>query len=302
MFSLRAALRHPSAVRTRRLLAALCGLMLLAGCTMVQVGYNQADSLAVWTANEYFDLDARQKDAFLSRFGHLHEWHRYDQLPEYAAFLGAAKKRLQSGLAREDVDWFVAGLKTRYRLIVSRGAGDAAAILASLAPAQLDALQRQWNKDNRKFIREFQLEETPPEQQRELARRMLSRIEDWTGSLSREQEQKITALTDKLPQIDRLRHEDRLRRQREFLQLLELRGNPDEFTPRLRHWLLNWEEGRPPQYERQFNQSLEKRIQFMVDVYHLLTSQQRTHLQQRLQGYIEDFRKLAERGERTAAR
>lgn len=51
--------------------------------------------------------------------------------------------------------------KARYGLIVSRGAGDAAAILAILTPAQPDTLQRQWDKDNRKFIREYRLEETP---------------------------------------------------------------------------------------------------------------------------------------------
>jgi len=295
-------LRNPSVVRTTWLLAALSCLLLIAGCSMVRLGYNQADTLAAWMADDYFDIDARQKDEFLSRFERLYEWHRYEQLPEYAVFLGAAKKRLQSGLGRDDVIWFMEGLKTRYRLIASRGAGDAAEILATLTPAQLDALQRQWAKVNRKFIREYKLEETPQEQQRAQAKRMLSRTEDWAGSLSHEQEQKITALCDKLPLTDRLRHEDRLRRQREFLRLLELRGNPGEFAPRLRHWLLNWEEGRSPEHERLYAQRLEKQIQFMIDVYGLLTPHQRAHVQHRLQGYIDDFRKLSERGGHTAAR
>ena len=277
-------------------------LATLTGCSMVRLSYSQADTLAAWMADDYFDIDSRQKDEFLSRFERLYEWHRYEQLPEYAVFLGAAKNRLQSGLRRDDIIWFMEGLKTRYRLIASRGAGDAAAILAPLTPAQLDALQRQWAKVNRKFIREYKLEETPQEQQRAQAKRMLSRIEDWAGSLSHDQEQKITALCDKLPLTDRLRHEDRLRRQREFLRLLELRGNPGEFTPRLRHWLLNWEEGRSPEYERLYAPWLEKRVQFMIDVYGLLTPPQRAHVQHRLQGYIEDFRKLSERGRHTAAR
>lgn len=277
-------------------------LATLTGCSMIRLGYNQADTLAAWMADDYFDIDARQKDEFHSRFERLYEWHRHEQLPEYAAFLGAAKTRLQSGLERDDVFWFMEGLKTRYRLIASRGAGDAAEMLATLTPAQISALQRQWAKVNRKFIREYKLEETPQEQQRAQAKRMLSRTEDWAGSLSHEQEQKITALCDQLPLTDHLRHEDRLRRQREFLRLLEQRGNPGEFTPRLRHWLLNWEEGRSPEYERLYAQWLEKRVQFMIDVYGLLTPQQRAHVQHRLQGYIEDFRKLSERGGHTAAR
>ncbi len=302
MFSLVPDIHYRHLTRLTWLLAALIGLLLIAGCSMVRLGYSQADTIAAWTADEYFDFDSRQKDEFSSRFERLYEWHRYEQLPEYAAFIGAVKTRLHSGLRREDVLWFLEGLKTRYRLIASRGAGDAAEILATLTPPQLDALQRQWNKDNRKFIREFQLEDTPQEQQRALAKRMLSRIKDWTGSLSDEQEQKITALTNKLLLADRLRHEDRLRRQREFLRLLELRGNPGEFTSRLRHWLLNWEEGRSPEYERLYAPWLEQRVQFMVDVYSLLMPTQRAHLQHRLQNYIEDFQKLSERGVRTAAR
>lgn len=277
-------------------------LATLTGCSMVRLGYSQADTLAAWRADEYFDFDSRQKEEFSSRFARLYDWHRYEQLPEYAAFLNAAKTRLQSGLNREDVLWFLEGLKTRYRLIASRGAADAAAILATLTPAQIDALQRQWAKVNRKFIREYKLEETLQEQQRAQAKRMLSRIEDWAGSLSHDQEQKITALASKLPLADRLRHEDRLRRQREFLRLLELRGNPGEFAPQLRYWLLSWEEGRHPEYERQYAPWLEQRVQFMIEVYGLLTPQQRAHAQQRLQNYIEDFRKLSERGERAAAR
>ena len=38
-------------------------------------------------ADEYFDLDARQKQEFLARFERLHEWHRYEQLPEYVSYI-----------------------------------------------------------------------------------------------------------------------------------------------------------------------------------------------------------------------
>ncbi|MDP1717444.1 MAG: DUF6279 family lipoprotein, partial [Burkholderiales bacterium] len=86
-------------------------LATLAGCSMVRLGYSQADTIAAWTADEYFDFDSRQKDEFSSRFERLYEWHRYEQLPEYAAFIGAVKTRLHSGLRREDVLWFLEGLK-----------------------------------------------------------------------------------------------------------------------------------------------------------------------------------------------
>lgn len=298
MFYLHPDTRNPSVVRAAWLLAALSGLLLIAGCSAIRLGYGQADSIAAWTADEYFDLDARQKQEFLARFERLHEWHRYEQLPEYVSFLNATKSRLQGGLKREDAFWFIEGLKSRYRLILSRSAGDAADILATLAPAQLDALQRQCDKDNRKFIREYRLEGSVEDKKEARANRTLKQIRDWVGGLTYAQEQNITAMLDGLPLIDSLRLEDRLRRQREFLRLLELRSNPGEFTPQLRRWLLDWEHGRSPEYDRLLIQWWEKRVAFFVEVNRLLTPAQRAIALRRLQNYIEDFQSLSERSGR----
>src|SRR3990172_7365452 len=98
--------------------------VLLAGCSTVRLGYSQLDNIAAWKADEYFDLDARQKQDFQERFDRIYEWHRYEQLPEYAAFLSQAKSRLHKRLTREDVLWFVEGLRARYRAIVMRGSDE----------------------------------------------------------------------------------------------------------------------------------------------------------------------------------
>ncbi|MBI4204808.1 MAG: hypothetical protein HY527_07260 [Betaproteobacteria bacterium] len=134
--------RYPVRQIMVRLLAIACCVGLLAGCSMLRLGYSQLDTIAAWRANEYFDLDAQQKDAFLQRFNRLHEWHRYEQLPDYAVFLAQTRTRLNKPLTREDVVWFVDGVKARYGTIVARGSDDAAALLLTVTPAQLDALRR----------------------------------------------------------------------------------------------------------------------------------------------------------------
>lgn len=283
---------------------AILSVLLLAtlpGCSVLRFGYGQFDTYAAWTADEYFDLEPQQKREFLARFDRLHEWHRYEQLPEYASFLAAAKTRLQKGLAREDVIWFTEGLKERYRTIVKRGVDDAAAILMTITPEQLDALQRQWDRKNRRFIREHRLEAGLEEKKQARAQRALSQFKDWVGSFTYEQEQQIIAMINELPLIDRLRYEDRLRRQREFLQLMELRGDPREFAARLKHWLLNWEEGRAPEYDRLLTEWWEKRVELFVAADRMLAQHQRAAAARRLQNYIEDFTRLAERPVSAAA-
>ena len=284
----------------RALLLTLC-LAALGGCSLLRVGYSHLDTFAEWTADDYFDLDSQQKQDFRARFGRLHEWHRYEQLPDYAVFLSETKARVQKGLAREDVLWITENVTTRYRTLVQRGAHDAAVLLTTVTPAQLEALQRQWEKDNRRFVRDNRLEDSAEEQRRTAAQRALGRVRGWTGGLSDEQEERITALARELPMNARLRHEDRLRRQREFLQLVAQRGDAAGFPARLRHWLVNWEEGRAPEYERLWARWLEKQADFFVAVDRMLTPHQREHVTHRLQNFASDFTRLAQRPARAAA-
>ena len=245
-------------------------LAVLQGCSMVRIGYPQLDVIAAWTADEYFDLDPQQKQEFRKRFERFREWHRYEQLPDYAVFLAEAKARLQKGLMREDALWVTEGVRARYRTLVMYAADDAAAMLMSVTPEQLDALQRRWEKDNRRFAREYRLEASVEDQRRATGRRTLSRIRDWVGHLDDEQEQKIRAWATELPFIHGLRHQDRLRRQREFLQLMSQRGDAGRFAARLRHWLLNWEDGRDPGYGRLFNEWTQRQADLYAAVYGIL--------------------------------
>jgi uncharacterized protein DUF6279 len=282
--------------RPARILACIAACAVsLAGCNLLYLGYSQLDTYATWYADEYFDLDLRQKQEFRSRFDRLHAWHRYEQLPDYAALLGETKARLEQGLTRGDFLWVVGSVQERYRTIIRRSADDAAAVLMTITPEQLNTLQRRFDKDNRRFIREHRLEAGIDEQRAATARRTLSRVHDWAGSLTPEQEKSIAAMARELPPIHALRHEDRLRRQREFMQLMRSRDDPSKFAARLRHFLLNWEEGRDPRYDRMFKESTERHAELYVAVARMLTPAQRAAVTRKLQSYIDDFTRLARR-------
>jgi hypothetical protein len=278
----------------RILLVALC-VAALGGCSLLRVGYGQFDTYAAWTADRYFDLDAGQRQEFLNYFDRLHAWHRYEQLPDYAAFLGETKSRVQKGITRDDVAWVTEGAKARYRTILRRMAPDAAAMLMTITPAQIEALQRRWDYDNRRFIREYRLEDGLDEQRQARVERVLSRIQDWTGSLSTEQESRIAAMAKALPLIHGLRHQDRLRRQREFLELMARRKDARRFAAELRDWLIDWEKGRDPEYDRLFREWELKQADVYVAVDRMLTPQQRAAAVARLQRYMDDFTRLSER-------
>src|SRR5262245_34267393 len=78
----------------RRVLA-LAAIVLAAGCSSVRVSYNNADTLLVYTLDNYFDLNKPQQQLVRERVRGLMEWHRATQLREYADVIESAGKRLE---------------------------------------------------------------------------------------------------------------------------------------------------------------------------------------------------------------
>ena len=277
-----------------RLFLCACILMLATGCSMVRVGYGQVDTLAGWMAHDYFDLEPVQRDDFSRRFEKLHLWHRRDQLPEYTQFLAETKIRAQRGISATDILWLIDGMKSRYAVIAVRAAPDAADLLAGLSDTQIDHLRREIGRMNEKFLKENRTLESVSVRRQRQQRTALAQIRDWVGPLSTSQESRIITMLQQVPLSDALRHEDRQRRQREFLTLLETRNTERKlFNQRVRDWLLNWERNRPPELARSFEESWIKRAEFYAAVDKMLTPEQRSHLTHRLQDYIDDFRYLA---------
>ena len=272
----------------------------LAGCSGVKIAYNQADLIAAWMADDYFEMTAQQKDAFREHFQRFHGWHRSTQLNEYAMLLASTRERLNAGVKEADVVWAIDAIKVQYRTMVARGYADAARLLSTLSDQQLNAARREFDKRNGKNAREWGVGASADEQRRLRAKRTLERIEHWTGPLNPAQEARIAAMGRDLPLIADLRQQDRIRRQQQFLALLEKRKNPEVFAPALRDWLADWDRTRTPEYETALARFVDASAKMYVAAFALLTSEQRAHIADRLSRYIGAFRELAQETPRTA--
>jgi hypothetical protein len=274
--------------------------LLLGGCSTVRLVYNQADTVLAWTANDYFDLDATQKQAFNARLTQLLAWHRGAQLPDYARVLTDVQSRMQRTFTRQDAEWLIDAVKARYRAMTSRATPDIVDLLFTLTPDNIKALERQFSRDNQKFAREHKLHGSPDEQRRERLERTVKRIREWTGPLTPAQLERVSALNDAIPNADAMRLQDRQRRQKEFLILLATREKAGatkiEFARALNAWFADWESARPPELKSALNESAEKRITLYLEAERMLSPEQRLHVHAKLQGYIEDIKALAAHG------
>jgi hypothetical protein len=269
---------------------------ILVACTFTKFAYNQADTVMAWMADDYFDLDGQQKSDFQKRFDRFYAWHRYEQLPDYAQFMKTARTRMQDGVSREDVMWFVDGLRSRTRAAARQAAPEAAPLLATLTPAQIENLQRKWDKENRKYVKERKVNGTGEERYEAEGKRIVKQLKEWLAPLTNEQEQRVMALTRELPQLEQERYAERLRRQKEFLAVLALRNEDRErFTARVTDWMVNWEKGRSAEYQKQLDASWQKRADLFMAVDRMMTPEQRTASLQKIESYSNDFTQLARR-------
>lgn len=287
--------------RLLRLAVALAALIALTGCSTIRLAYNQADHIVAWMADDYFDLNPDQKQTLRTHFERFQGWHRSTQLTDYAALLEAAQQRVAAGATPADADWLTEAVQVRLRTMVRHAHRDAAFMLAQLSDEQLQAARKEFDRRNRKYARENGIGAAPDEQRRLRARRHLERIEHWTGPLDASQEAKLREMSRALPLITEQRYQERLRRQNEFIALLQQRRQIETFAPRLRDWLLEWERTRTPAYQAEYTQFMQASARMYVAVLQMLTPEQRHHVVSVLQRYQQAFRELAVQGARQAA-
>lgn len=276
-----------------RCLVLLSVVLALGGCSTVRVAYNQADHIAVWVADDYFDLTAEQKQALRASFERLHAWHRATQLPDYVVLLDGVQQRLSAGPTYADADWVADALLVRLRLVATQAYRDAALLLSQLSDEQLQAARREFDATNRKYARENGVGTAPEEQRRLLAKRQLERIVHWTGPLDAAQEAKVRELLRGLPLVAQARLQERQRRQSEFITLLAQRRNVEVFAPQLRDWLLDWERTRPAAYQAEHARYVKASRAMYVGIAQMLTPEQRSHVAGVVRRYQQAFRDLA---------
>ena len=271
----------------------------LSACSAVRVSYNNADTVLRYMAWEYFDLDGAQYDDVKARLVRLHEWHRATELPLYAEIAREARRRAADSVNEKDVAWGLAALRTRYRFAAARAAEDAAPLLATLSPEQLIHLEKKIARRNEKFAGE-NLPEDERSRVRVQAKKMIERFEDFTGSLSDEQQMRIGRFIRNHQRFTRLRLEDRQRWQREALALIRSHRDPRELGPRLAVLFTQPESYRDQEFSRVAARWEADFAGLIVDLTRTFTPEQRARSLRRMDAYAEDFSILA--GENAVAR
>jgi hypothetical protein len=283
--------KRPSRLWHKALLIAICTP--LASCSATRLAYDNADTALRFMVASYLDLDSEQTEELRQRIVQFHRWHRENELPAYAALLRSASQRAGRGISPEDVAWGFANLRSRYRRFAAKAAEDAAPVLATLAPAQLAALEHRFAENNQKYAKEF-LAADGEKRRRAQVKRMLDRFRDFAGDLTPDQEARIGRFAVAHESHVALRFEDRQNWQREVIEVLKQQRQAQELGRRLAETFSVPELRRSETFLNEDKRWDEDLGRLIVELDGTLSSKQRAHLVRRLSDYADDFDALAE--------
>jgi hypothetical protein len=286
-------MRLPEKNTLARIIGALL-LALLAGCSAVKTGYNNAPSLLYWWLDGYVDFNDAQTGLLRQSLEELQAWHRREELPVYASQL----REVQLLAAGPVTPAQVCPQFERARGHLTRASLQAAEGLARLAPTlqpeQLRHLARQFEKHNKTW-REDWLVGSPDELLERRLNRTADRYSDFYGRLSDAQ---LGLLRQRLSESGfdaRLAWRERLRRQQDLLAALQQhRGADRPAHVKAEMLALVQRSLEPPDLaaRQQLEQVLQHGCQTLVLLHNSASAEQRRRLAGRLRGYEADVQAL----------
>jgi hypothetical protein len=281
----------------RHLILALLAGLILQGCSAVRLGYGNADSLARWWIDQYLDLSPEQDALTRERLARLTAWHRKTQLPDYVALLRQGKAFAAGQPTAGEALTLGDEMIRRVRVLAEQATPDVADLVATLAPAQIDRMAARYAEKNADLAREMRLAEGEAAQNKVRYKRLLERAEYWLGDFSNEQESALRRMVETQDPGGQFWYEERLRRQRELLDLM--RQVQRERPPReriialLRGYTARFDLPADPARLARALVMRRASAELTVTILAMATPAQRDHARQKFDDLIHDFTELS---------
>ena len=282
-----------------RLMYALLTLMLVvvAGCSSLRLAYNNGDTVLYWWLNAYVDLDRDQKGWVREDIDKLFDWHRKTQLKDYVEILRKGQKQVQGNPTQADLMADYSEIKSRTQSLLLKAAPDLADLARSLKPEQVAQMEKKFKSNNDDYRKKFLTGDQEKRQQLRYKKSM-EQFELWFGSFSSEQEALIRKASDARPLDNEIWLDERSRRQRNVLALVQKVQNEKlgkEATVALINTLIKDSFDRLEHSDRKafFDAFENSTAQMILTVIKIATPAQKTHAVKRMQGWIDDFNSLA---------
>lgn len=261
----------------------------LAGCSMMTIGYNNTDWYLHYKINNYTSFNPAQKEKIQHEVDVFMNWHRRDMLPEYINFLRKIDQTFQNGgMTKEQISEFSNDLRGLYRMTLTPAVHPAAHILANLNKSQIQKFEKTLKKENEKLKAES-LQGSRDEQLNRRAEKTIDFIEDFTGNLSTEQEEKIIRMSRQLPFASPAFIQNRETNQRTIIGLMRNNEGAEKIASFISLWISTPEHTRTPDEQKIIHEMQDATNGMIANIYTILTPQQKQRLRSKVQEHMADL-------------
>lgn len=268
--------------------------LILAGCGMIDLAYNNGPTLVANEIDNAFDLSEVQNDQLDSRLDHFFEWHRKEELVRYQQLLDQAALATANGITAAEFMDLNKGIRIAWQRSLEKAIDNLGDLAVTLTPQQIENYQQYHRESLGKFDDYLQ----KSTQQREIFRvtRNYDRLEDWFGDFDEFQESKITARLQQLPDIYEPWLRFREARQRALIGILNNASTNGISIAELKTVLLDPTTEYALAFEPLRQSYWQDYAVAMEDINGWLTTMQRQHAATRLRKYAQIAARLGNQG------
>jgi hypothetical protein len=268
--------------------------LILAGCGMIDLAYNNGSTLVANEIDNAFDLSEAQNDQLDSRLDQFFEWHRKEELIRYQQLLDQAALATANGITAAEFMDLNKGIRLAWQRSLEKAIDSLGDLAVTLTPQQIENY-RQYHRESLGKFDDYLKKST---QQREIYRvtRNYDRLENWFGDFDEFQKTKIAARLQQLPDIYEPWLRFREARQQALIGILNNASSNGISTTELKTVLLDPTTEYSLAFEPLRQSYWQAYAVAMEDINGWLTSGQRQHAATRLRKYAQVAARLGNQG------
>lgn len=271
-----------------RVFVVLFIILAVAGCAR-QMAYRFADTYLAWQARSFVSLDSEQRGVLRDNIDMLLQWHAEHEMPRYHVLIDELTQDLErQQLTAERLSYYEQQMADYWLTIREQVLLPAKQLLPRLSDEQVNQLIESI-AENIQERADIYAEQSTEERRDESAEAIVEQVERWFGEITDEQQLIVQNWTQQMPDMTELWIEYRVRWAEGLAEALQQRQDSEAFVALLEPLFLQPEQLRSAQLRELGEQSQALSRQAILDIAKELTSEQRTHAIDELNGWRDDL-------------
>ncbi len=270
-------------------------LLLLSGCSMVRLSYDQGPRLAWWWLDGYVDFDREQAPYAKQAIQQWFIWHRTAQLPEYVDWLATVRGQIDNPLTSTQICHWSNKLQNIIAPAFDQAVQLSTPVVLRLGEAQWQHLEQRYTKSNAELRRDY-LQPDLEDRRQASIKRTVKRIENLYGSIDKTQRHLIDTSIEASPFNPEIWMIERQRRQQETLKVLRQfaseSATPEQIISSLKNLIEHTHRSDDPDYRAYQLKLSEYTCDFIARMHNSATPLQRLHALDKLKKWETDLRAL----------